>query len=256
MDETIIPPIESSDLKNVTNQAFLSTLFGPHLNQERHAWVCAFSVDPEKGAWSGNVWKGDDLPLYTSNTFFSIGLIKPGADGQLARKKANFAALPCIMLDDIGTKADELQVAPTWMIETSPGNFQAGYAFIEPITDVASAEAFLKALTAAGRLTDGGGQNVCRYARLPVGANTKAKYGNPSPRHRLTAWDPERRYAWRDLAEKLGLDLEAQLPKRKRKTRDNQQAEDGDIFVPKATDNPVIVALKERGFYKAPLGIR
>jgi hypothetical protein len=254
MSLTSIVSVTDCDLEQVSNQEFLQKLFGAYLDQDHHAWVCAFSVDPEKGPWRGNVWKGDDLPLQTSNTFFSIGLIKTDAKGHLARKKANFAALPCVMLDDIGTKADELQVPPTWKIETSPGNFQAGYAFLEPIEDVATAEAFLKALAIAGRLTDSGGQNVCRYARLPVGANTKAKYGSPPPRLRLVVWEPDRRYHWQDLAEQLGLDLEAQVPKRKRKKADGRSLEDDAIFVPKANDNPVIVVLKERGLYKAPLG--
>jgi len=253
MNMLLAAEINNQNLSSITNTAFLSALLGSHLNQNVQAWVCTFSQDPEKGVWSGKAWEGDDLALVASNNFFSIGLIKPDAKGRLARKKANFACLPCIMLDDIGTKAGELKVPPTWMIETSPGNYQAGYAFIEPISDIPTAEAFLKALTTAGRLTDGGGQNVCRYARLPVGSNTKPKYGNPSPRHRLSIWEPDRRYDWRELAHQFDLELDAHGTQRIGKKAASRPVEADATFVPRSADNPVINLLKQRGMYKTPL---
>ncbi|NDE35523.1 MAG: hypothetical protein EB012_11855, partial [Gammaproteobacteria bacterium] len=105
MNMLLAAEINNQNLSSITNTAFLSALLGSHLNQNVQAWVCTFSQDPEKGVWSGKAWEGDDLALVASNNFFSIGLIKPDAKGRLARKKANFACLPCIMLDDIGTKA-------------------------------------------------------------------------------------------------------------------------------------------------------
>ena len=41
------------------------------------------------------------------------------------------------MLDDIGTKVamERLTLPPSWLLETSPGNHQAGYLLREPLTD-------------------------------------------------------------------------------------------------------------------------
>ena len=42
------------------------------------------------------------------------------------RKHENMVAVRAIVLDDVGTKveADRILAAPTWVLETSPGNFQ------------------------------------------------------------------------------------------------------------------------------------
>jgi len=251
-------------MSNVTNSEFLSAIFGPHLDDQRRVWITSFWPDPATApasCWKGRAWKpGDEINGEAVNTFFSIALLKPTSPpgavlSELARKKTNFACLPCIMLDDIGTKVDEMPVEPSWLIETSPGNHQAGYILKAPIDHVGDADAFLKALVTAGRLTDAGGQNVTRYARLPVGSNTKAKYREPFP-HRLALWEPDRRYDWRELADLLGLDLTVHLPVRRRKGQRSAatNSDDGHAFSPRADENPVVAELKARGLYKRPAG--
>lgn len=258
---------------DITNADFLNGLFGEHLDPDRDprlfAWVTNFWPDPNAAptkVWYGQKWDGSEYASNgTGNAFFSIGLLRYAAKkgnvlSTISRRKDCFACLPCVMLDDVGTKADEeLPVPPTWLIETSPGNYQAGYLFTAPIESASDADAYIKALTAAGKLTDGGGQNVTRYARLPVGSNTKAKYGDPFP-HRLAVWEPSRRYDPMELADALGLDLTVHQPLRSRKKRDalrgakRQEADDDEIFQARADENPVITILKSRGLYKSPLG--
>jgi hypothetical protein len=257
----------------ITNAEFLTAIFGTHINPDREprlfAWVCTHDStlgDGDKANWSGRVWDGACVcPSAAENTYFSIALLKqttpPGAELQtLARKKSHFACLPCVMLDDVGTKADsELPADPSWLIETSPGNYQAGYIFETPIESASDADIFIKALAVAGRLTDAGGQALVRYARLPVGFNLKQKYRNEAGEpfaHRLAEWHPERRYDWRDLAERLGLDLEIHKPARSRKHRGTKSTPEGHdgAFIPRAATNPVLDALRARELYKKPLG--
>ncbi len=256
----------------VTNADFLNGLFGEYLDPDRdprcYAWVTTFWPDPTTApakVWFGQKWDGKEFgTLGTANTFFSIGLVKYASKrgdvlATISRRKECFAGLPCVMLDDLGTKADEeLPVPPTWLIETSPGNYQAGYAFTTPIEGATDADAYIKALTAAGRLTDAGGQNVTRYARLPVGANTKGKYGDPF-QHRLAVWEPTRRYDPLELADQLGLDLTVHEPVRSRGKRgalrgSKIEVSDDEVFQAQADENPVITILKTRGLYKSPLG--
>jgi len=52
------------------------------------------------------------------------------------------------MLDDIGTKVDRgrLTLQPSWLLETSPGNYQAGYLLQESLTDSSMADRLMKAI--------------------------------------------------------------------------------------------------------------
>ena len=262
----------------ITNAEFLNAIFGAHLDSERdprlYAWVCRHSddwTDPKrsKGFWTGSAWDEKDF-IGGANTYFSIALLKRVAEKgavmtKLARRQANFAMLPCVFLDDVGTKVPlELPVKPSWLIETSPGNHQAGYIFAAPIENASDAKAFIKALAGPEEaITDKGGLNAVRYARLPVGTNLKHVYRDASgmpPEHRLVEWNPDVRYEWKTLADQWGLDLEVHTPVRNRKSRgslggSNFSNDEGDeVFTGKAEENPVITRIKSRGLYKTPLG--
>lgn len=61
-------------------------------------------------------------------------------------------------LDDLGLKVPLDRIAackPSWLLETSPDNYQAGYIFDAPVTDIQQADALKTALIAAG-LCDAG----------------------------------------------------------------------------------------------------
>jgi hypothetical protein len=121
----------------------------------------------------------------------------------------NFAANHAVVLDDIGTKIPlaKAVLKPTWALETSPGNFQLGYLWNEPISDVDLACRISNSVAQHG-LSDPAAHNVTRYVRLPQGANTKAKYGRPI-RHIMRMFDPALRYSPEDFVEAFGLDLDA-----------------------------------------------
>ena len=91
---------------------------------------------------------------------------------------------------------DRLTLEPTWLLETSPGNFQAGFILQEPISDGDVADALVESVITAG-LSDKGANGPCaRLARLPVGGNGKI---TPSFQCGLVAWNPEFRYSINDL---------------------------------------------------------
>ena len=246
-DETLL----GTKANALTNAEFLNTIFSADLADGHTIWVTDFADDPgskSTAKWLGRIWDGTDLPEAANNAYFSVAALKPNAQGGIRRIKDCFAGMRCIILDDVGTKAESPPIEPSWLLETSPGNFQAGFIFEEPITDTRLIHRLCKQLSMDGRFTDTGGFNGVRYARLPVGCNTKSKViaandGNPFP-HRLAAWNPELRYNWRDWSVAMGLGG-LQSPA--------NDAEYG-VFEDVGDENPVVAALKSRGLYKRPLG--
>ena len=154
------------------------------------------------------------------------GALMPVTHGKkLARRKENWKALTAIMIDDLGngagavdakgrpktrfTEPEELPLEPSWLIETSPGCYQAWYLLNTPETDFAIAHRFIEDLIAHGvvakdetdRDKGGGMAGLTRYGRLPIGINNK----------RGQNWqvrildDTFKRYTLEELAEAFGL---------------------------------------------------
>ena len=94
---------------------------------------------PTKRVKDGDSWYGNTAS-FLSDRF---------VDGKPSAAAANCEFVLVMVLDDIGTKSEEPPLLPTWVMETSPGNFQWGYAFSEQPTKGAFAAA-LKAIAAAG----------------------------------------------------------------------------------------------------------
>ena len=84
---------------------------------------------------------------------------------------ANCEYVLVMVLDDIGTKSKTPPLPPTWIMETSPGNYQWGYAFNDQPTKGDFSAAIL-AIAAAG-YTDAGAVNPVRNFRLPGSVNIK-----------------------------------------------------------------------------------
>jgi len=211
--------------QNVTlsNKEFLNGVMGDYY---KAAHVTGFIEDPAeldaldlRHYWGGTIWAKNPIENPDQNNFFTISTFYPDPeDGKNRRRKANFAAAYCMMIDDIGSgegaKISDIDmlsypIVPSWRIETSPDNFQYGYIFDYPEMDRGTIEALLKGLVALDLVNGGGdpGMLGCtRYARLPVGSNTKAKYGQPF-RHVLHEWRPDRRYTVGKIAESFGIDL-------------------------------------------------
>lgn len=204
------------------NEAFLRAVFG---GDWERAHVCGFGQDPagllpeERFVWGGGPAKGS-LPFRTDhNTFFTISVFHPDpVDGRQRRRKVAFDKAYAVVIDDVdlrgfaGTSAkvgaDKVKLDPSWVLETSPGNYQLGYILGGGDARGGKVNALLDALVESGLCPDGsdpGMKGVTRYVRLPVGRNTKAKYGVEGFDHVLSGWHPSRVYTLEEVAEAYGV---------------------------------------------------
>lgn len=122
-------------------------------------------------------------------------------DGRISASATNCEFVLFMMLDDIGTKSKIPPLEPTWILETSPDNFQYGYAFSEQPTK-GEFTAAVKAIAAAG-FTDAGATNAVRNVRLPGSINLKP--GRDNFKARLAEFHPERDYTLDDICAALGV---------------------------------------------------
>lgn len=250
-----------TDTTSISNADFLHAIFGP-LPGDVRPLVCNILGDPKTTSgldWNGQAWIPGTTPTENAdyNWYFSLSTFGPDSEGKYRRQKAQFASLAAIMLDDIGTKAAARErldaLPPTWLIETSPGNFQAGYVFDVPVTDEKLATALMKAVIAAGLCDPGSSGPLARYARLPIAVNGKHDPAFPC---RLVEWHPERRYSPEEIA--VGLALEDPTPPSSTKgvvsspgraSEDNKPAGNA-VYMPRPVENPVVTALKASELYK------
>ena len=106
-----------------------------------------------------------------------------------------------MMLDDVGTKAKVPPLPPTWVMETSEGSFQWGYAFSDQPTK-AEFTAAMDAIAAAG-YTDPGATNAVRNFRLPGSVNLKP--GRDAFKARLVEFHPDREFTLPEICAALGV---------------------------------------------------
>lgn len=239
----------------VCNHDFLKTIFGEEMDGTRPV-VVSFEGNPgtvSANNWYGRPWSGEELPTDTNN-YFSLAVFRPDESGKYRRIKSRFHTLYAVMLDDVGSKVphERLTLPPSWLLETSPGNFQAGYILSTPIADGPVTDRLMNAIVAAGLCDPGATGPRTRLARLPVAIN--GKHTPPFP-CRIETWSPELRYSVEELVD--GLQLEpARTEQSKRGSRPVQERPaDGDpVWIPRPEENAVLVALRNRGLYKAPLG--
>ena len=123
------------------------------------------------------------------------------ADGKVSASSANCEYVLVMMLDDIGTKSKEPPLAPTWIMETSEGSFQWGYAFKEQPTK-GDFTAAIKAIATAG-YTDPGATNAVRNFRLPGSINLKP--GRDNFASVLVEFHPEREYLLEEICTALDV---------------------------------------------------
>lgn len=241
-----------------TNGDFLSAIF-QGLAEPQRPFVLGFAGKPkDRKAWGGDAYlegrSATDNAAF--NWYFSLAVYNPADDGY-HRRERDCAAVFGVMLDDLGTKALPLNrldaCPPSYIIETSEGNFQAGYLFKAPVTDFATIKDLNQSMVEA-RLCDPGAKSpTTRYGRLPFASNGKS---DPVFQCRLIDWHPERRYSVDDIIHRL--ELSPPQTKQRAATGHNsaaiaQHGADG-IYTPRPAENEVISALKSRGLYKSPLG--
>lgn len=239
----------------VSNDDFLAAIFDA-LPEGARPGVVSFPGNPAEVP--NKAWFARPVPAYTpasANNYFGVSSYFNDEAGQFRRTKKTFAALHAVMLDDLGTKVDTDRLPQSlplsWLLETSPGNYQGGYILADPVTDAGLADRLMTAIINAGLCDPGANGPTARLARLPVASNGKRA---PAFECRLTGWSPERRYSVQDLVDGLGLELPAAGRPKKKLASARDDAHDDGVFIPAPEQNPVIAGLKDRGLYKSPLG--
>ena len=139
-------------------------------------------------------WRGEASWYCNTGSF----IVSRFVDGRVSASASNCTHCLAMMLDDIGTKSKLPPLPPTWIMETSPGNYQYGYAFSEQPT-VGEFSAAIKAIAAAG-YTDPGACNPVRNFRLPGSINQKNGFASV-----LTEFTPGREYSVGDICAALGV---------------------------------------------------
>ena len=139
-----------------------------------------------------------DWAIYGNTASFIIDRFK---DGHPSASAANCEYVLVMVLDDVGTDKvpNTCPLPPTWVMETSPGSFQWGYAFsVQPRKGEFAAA--IKAIAEAG-YTDKGAINAVRNFRLPGSINLKP--GKDNFAAVLVEFNPEREYTLEDLCEAM-----------------------------------------------------
>ena len=157
---------------DLSNNEFLEAIFVDAVGDQRPL-CCSFFGHAGKVSsvkWAAIPWLKEKSTLPSrGNNYFSLASFKPCSEKKYRRQKRYFAAQHAVMLDDVGTKAvglDRLTLTPSWLLETSPGNFQAGYIFREPIIDGAIVERLMKSIIFAGLCDPGADGRARRLVHL------------------------------------------------------------------------------------------
>ena len=146
---------------------------------------------PTKGTKAGEAWYGNTASFVVDRFI----------DGRVSASAANCEYILVMMLDDIGTKSKVPPIAPTWIMETSEGSFQWGYAFSDQPTK-AEFSAAIRAIADAG-YTDPGACNPVRNFRLPGSVNLKPDRNMFASR--LVEFHPEREFTLPEICDALGV---------------------------------------------------
>lgn len=243
----------TSACETVSNDDFLKAIFGSDFTSA-HPLVCKKSGDPEASGWNPFPWPcNTNMPQM--NWYTLPGLYKPESSGRYRAQKKLAVSVHAVMVDDIGTKvsADRFSDSPpSWAIETSPGNYQYGYIFSEPITNLEIADQLKERLIEANLCDSGATGGAARWMRLPNAINGRSKYGTPSPKCRLVQWRPELQYSVEDLYSIFGLH-------KPHATQNSNEAKQPPHVPTELTQlhadaNSVIDKLKAYGLYKRYLG--
>ena len=256
--------ILSSQSIEVSNYEFLENIFchASEFSGTDCAPVCvSFSRSPataRSADWYGFAWNKVNEPKDVNcNSYFSISAFQPDEHKKYRRKKTQFAGQFAIAFDDVvaqptdgKTKAQipwsQIKLAPSWVLETSEGNFQVGYILEKPITDLQTADALSKAIIRKGLSDPGAGGPSTRLMRLPCASNTKAE---PPFRCQMKLWEPEKRYSLQQFMEVYGISLSET-----KKAKTVQCSYDGNaVWKPKPSVNIVVESLRNHGLIKSEI---
>ena len=139
--------------------------------------------------------------------YYGTSTTEPDADGSLRNRKVLFKQFYVLVLDDVGTKVPLEKIpagfTPTYIIESSKGNFQYGYVLHEAITNLEQATALVQ-LVYDGGFSDAGGAMATKLVRLPGGVNGKKGDGENYP-VTLVSMDEENLWTPDEILDALDL---------------------------------------------------
>ena len=124
--------------------------------------------------------------------------------GRVSASAANCEYVLVMVLDDVGDPAKAPNIPPlppTWVMETSEGSFQWGYAFKEQPTK-ADYSAAIRAIADAG-YSDPGATNPVRNFRIPGSVNLKP--GRNNFESRLVEFHPDREFTLPQICQEFNV---------------------------------------------------
>lgn len=124
------------------------------------------------------------------------------------RRGADFERMHCVVLDDVGSKCEAGTIQPSWIIESSAGNFQHGFILETPLEVSEGAQLLSRIAALEVPLSDPGAlSSPGRLVRLPSGINGKKLDDGTRNEFqvRLVAWNPELTYDVPALADGWSL---------------------------------------------------
>ena len=184
-----------------TPELFLNTVFD--LREGEWGDEIIYSLMTPDERWRNHYYRRSRrcIPVGTAATYFCVSTVDRQPDYP-RRGYRNVREAWVVVCDDVGTKAAPPPVRPSYVLESSLGNFQYGY-LIEPY-DVSTAagrfnyDAVLYSLVLAG-YNDPGCRNASRIVRLP-GSLHRSGFVS-----RITQWQPERSWHLDDLLPAMGV---------------------------------------------------
>ena len=245
----------------VSNHSFMTAVFKELQINERPYVVSIYGDEIiGKPNWNGDSWHDKfDTCNPNSNMYFTLSTYSP-VNGEFFRRKNTFFPAFGVYLDDVGTKGAGLErlqgCPPSYVIETSKDNFQAGYLFTQPTSNLIEIENFINTAASEGLCDPGAKGPAARLGRLPCAINGKR---TPHFQCRLIEWHPELRYSLDEMYSGLGLAKISTAKKivgsRSISYAVNHHAKrESRVYSPKSDENLVISACKAKGIYKRDLG--
>ncbi|MDB4261355.1 hypothetical protein N9878_00670 [bacterium] len=195
----------------ITREDFINNIFADKTEDEH---VCVSRAMPKKdgdGLWFKNhiptdrQWRKWNPEAQDQAWYFCVSTItgEMNDKGTMVRRgRGQLVRAHCLVLDDIGTKADDPPVEPSWKLESSEGNEQWGY-MLDPTDDLGRYEALVEYCHIQG-WGDAGAGGSYRVMRVP--GSTNLKPGRGTFKSIVTAWTGD---VWSldELADELGCDF-------------------------------------------------
>jgi hypothetical protein len=252
------PETTITTLPEITNSDFMEAIFVDLLPDERPMVAEVYGDEIIKNpSFSGaKGWaRGHDFGSGNVNHYFTLSTYHPD-DSTYKRTKNQFYRAFGIYFDDIGTKGSSFErlntCRPSYVIETSSRNYQAGYLFEKPVENLAQVEDLLNAAVQSGLGDPGAKGPSSRLGRLPCAINGKYE---PFFQCKIVEWHPERRYTIDQIYQGLALEkVESAIKASIVNSGSATASQATSVYSPRTFENPVISALRLKGLYKHLLG--